>query len=497
MVEMVQVNYGSTSSSENLTKTVSSNNTKSSGITARDNPSRKVFNDEVENAKNQFKKTGLKDTDKHSPVKLQDIDSNKSSEINESNLESEDVKIGTAKEEVTKDNMECLINLIMSLMNFNIEGSKETSKNSSNLSQEGISDSKVDMSLLVKLMGSEEGANNLLAALDEISLDSSKSETFTQLIMAIGEKNDSSSLSSSSKECINLLKEFLTSENKVSSDSLIGQLQSIVASSNNEGENIDISLNPQVLIKDIISQVKGANTNSNTNSNTNTDENLKSVNNNVKDVISQVNVTSSKSDENLDSKSSENKFSKETQILNKVINGNEGESKVTRAADFMSVFENKTIDTTNVSNEKPIAMTKSDLNNDVIKAVSYMEKNGVKNLTVKIYPKELGEVSISVSMEQGTLKAMIKATSKEASELLNLALNDINEKLNNSNIKIESVNIGIYEDDTTYFSDGHSEEGSFENNNGGKNEKVEEKIAIEDIASEVNNEASNGIDLLV
>ncbi|GEM_PF-384641 len=486
MVEMVQGNYGSTSSSDNLTKTVSSNSTKSSGKTSRDNPSRKVFNDEVENARNQFKKTGLKDTDKHSPVKLQDIHSNKGSDVNESNIESEDGEVSTTeearttKETTAKDYLEYLFS---NLMNLNIKDLKETSLNSSNLSQEGISDSKADISLLVKLMGSEEKAKNLLAALDEISLDSSKSETFTQLIMAIGEQKDSS------KESMNLIKEFFTSENKISSNSLINELQGIVGSSNSEGENADISLNPQVLIKDIISQVKGTSTSA--------DENLESVNNNVKDVISQENVTSSKSGENLDSKSSENKFSKETQILNKVINGNEGESKVTRAADFMSVFDNKILDSSSVSNEKPIAMTKSDLNNDVIKAVSYMEKNGVKNLTVKIYPKELGEVSISVSMEQGTLKAMIKATSKEASQLLNLALNDINEKLNNSNIKIESVNIGIYEDDTTYFTDGRSEERSNENNSGGNSEKLEEKISIEDIASEVNNEASNGIDLLV
>ncbi|HBA04214.1 MAG TPA: hypothetical protein DCW51_09855, partial [Clostridium sp.] len=104
--------------------------------------------------------------------------------------------------------------------------------------------------------------------------------------------------------------------------------------------------------------------------------------------------------------SKEVKFSKETAILNKVINNEEKDTKVTRVADFMSSLENNILKSGEVASEKPIAITKSELNSDVIKALSYMDKNGIKDLTVKIYPKELGEISISVSMEQGALKAM-------------------------------------------------------------------------------------------
>ncbi|HAR85709.1 MAG TPA: flagellar hook-length control protein FliK, partial [Clostridium sp.] len=154
-----------------------------------------------------------------------------------------------------------------------------------------------------------------------------------------------------------------------------------------------------------------------------------------------------------------------------------------------------------VSSEKPIAITKSDLNNDVIKALSYMDKNGVKDLTVKIYPKELGEISISVSMEQGALKAMIKATSKETVEMLALGLKDINEKLNGNNIKIQSVDIGLYEEDTTYYAHGNNQGKAFENGGQGSSEKgrhgSDGNMVEEDAILEANGKASNEIDLLV
>jgi flagellar hook-length control protein FliK len=81
-----------------------------------------------------------------------------------------------------------------------------------------------------------------------------------------------------------------------------------------------------------------------------------------------------------------------------------------------------------------------------------MNVNNIKDLSVKIYPKELGEVVISVTMEQGSLKAMIKATNKDTVDLLNFGLRDLNDKLSTNNIKIESLDIGLYNEDTTFFS---------------------------------------------
>lgn len=356
------------------------------------------------------------------------------------------------------EDMQSLINLIIALLN-----KKDTSK-AEMVSSDLISgnEGKVELQPLLDLLGSEKKANGLLELLREASINSDIKNKLTELLTLINE--DITELDNSSE---NLMK-LLTAEEGIDNDDLISQLQKIVSmkDANKEEEPLNIPRRIEL----------GTN------------------------VIEKSSVVTGV-DGNEESSSKDSKFSKETAILNKVINGEEKDSKVTRAADFMSYFENSVQKSGEVSSEKPIAITKSDVNNDVIKALSYMDKNGVKDLTVKIYPKELGEISISVSMEQGALKAMIKATSKETVEMLALGLKDINEKLNGNNIKIQSVDIGLYEEDTTYFAHENSQGKAYENGGQRGSEKgrqgSEVNMVEEDVIPEANVKASNEIDLLV
>lgn len=358
----------------------------------------------------------------------------------------------------TSEDMQSLINLIIALLN------KEDTSKAEMVSSDLISgnEGKVELQPLLDLLGSEKKANGILELLREASINSDMKNKLTELLTLINE--DITELDNSSESLMKLL----TAEEGIDKDDLISQLQKIVSmkEANKEEEPLNIprriELETNVIEKSsVVTGVEG----------------------------------------NEESSSKDSKFSKETAILNKVINGEEKDSKVTRAADFMSYFENSVQKSGEVSSEKPIAITKSDLNNDVIKALSYMDKNGVKDLTVKIYPKELGEISISVSMEQGTLKAMIKATSKETVEMLALGLKDINEKLNGNNIKIQSVDIGLYEEDTTYFAHENSQGKAYENGGQRGSEKgrqgSEVNMVEEDVIPEANVKASNEIDLLV
>ncbi len=356
------------------------------------------------------------------------------------------------------EDMQSLINLIIALLN-----KKDTSK-AEMVSSDLISgnEGKVELQPLLDLLGSEKKANGILELLREASINSDMKNKLTELLTLINE--DITELDNSSESLMKLL----TAEEGIDKDDLISQLQKIVSmkEANKEEEPLNIprriELETNVIEKSsVVTGVEG----------------------------------------NEESSSKDSKFSKETAILNKVINGEEKDSKVTRAADFMSYFENSVQKSGEVSSEKPIAITKSDLNNDVIKALSYMDKNGVKDLTVKIYPKELGEISISVSMEQGALKAMIKATSKETVEMLALGLKDINEKLNGNNIKIQSVDIGLYEEDTTYYAHENSQGKAYENGGQRSSEKgrhgSDGNIVEEDVIPEANVKTSNEIDLLV
>ncbi len=359
----------------------------------------------------------------------------------------------------TSEDMQSLINLIIALLN-----KKDPSKDEM-VSSDLISgnEGKVELQPLLDLLGSEKRANGLLELLREASINSDMKNKLTELLTLINE--DITELDNSSESLMKLL----TAEEGIDNDDLISQLQKIVSMKDANKEEEPLNIPRRIELE--------------------------------ANVIEKSSVVARVEDNEESSSSKDSKFSKETAILNKVINGEEKDSKVTRAADFMSYFENSVQKSGEVSSEKPIAITKSDLNNDVIKALSYMDKNGVKDLTVKIYPKELGEISISVSMEQGALKAMIKATSKETVEMLALGLKDINEKLNGNNIKIQSVDIGLYEEDTTYYAHGNNQGKAYENGgqrgseNGGQGSEV--NIVEEDVIPEANVKASNEIDLLV
>ncbi len=359
---------------------------------------------------------------------------------------------------ITSEDMQSLINLIIALLN------KEDTPKAETVSSDLISgnEGKVELQPLIDLLGSEKKANGLLELLREASISSDMKNKLTELLTLINE--DITELDNSSESLMKLL----TSEDGIDNDDLISQLQKIVSMKDSHKEEEPLNIPRRIEVET--------------------------------NVIEKSSVVAGVED-NEESSSKDSKFSKETAILNKVINGEEKDSKVTRAADFMSYFENSVQKSGEVSSDKPIAITKSDLSNDVIKALSYMDKNGVKDLTVKIYPKELGEISISVSMEQGALKAMIKATSKETVEMLALGLKDINEKLNGNNIKIQSVDIGLYEEDTTYYAHENSQGKAYENGGQRSSEKgrhgSDGNIVEEDVIPEANVKTSNEIDLLV
>ena len=121
-----------------------------------------------------------------------------------------------------------------------------------------------------------------------------------------------------------------------------------------------------------------------------------------------------------------------------------------------------------------------------------MFSNALKELTVKINPGNLGQMTISLIEENGVMKANLKATSKETVELLAQNLVDIKKQLADQNLKIAEVNIELYQDDATFFKQKDFEGEMQGRQNGQTNvsesnrvdsiteELVEEEMAIED-----------------
>jgi flagellar hook-length control protein FliK len=97
-------------------------------------------------------------------------------------------------------------------------------------------------------------------------------------------------------------------------------------------------------------------------------------------------------------------------------------------------------------------VNKNSFNVDMIKAVKYMELNNIKELTVNIAPKELGQIAIRVTMEAGIMRASLSAANKETLSLLHSNAAELKNSLNDSGIKVQEVSINIYNEDTTFFS---------------------------------------------
>ena len=158
---------------------------------------------------------------------------------------------------------------------------------------------------------------------------------------------------------------------------------------------------------------------------------------------------------------------------------------------FIEVLNSKNdVASSLISEVKPVAVSRETVATDVVSNVKYMVKNQVEQLTVKIYPKELGEITIKIISEDGIMKADIKSTSKETYTLLNSNMEEIKKHLSNESLIIKEVNIGLYEDTTYYSGQGFSNEFNDERNK--ENYFVEDNDSI-NIHKEENEEISEEI----
>lgn len=197
---------------------------------------------------------------------------------------------------------------------------------------------------------------------------------------------------------------------------------------------------------------------------------LHSENTQAETLVSAVAKNDGKSSETKLSMESGNSKTDEDFLKNLLSDNNNG--KISKVTNFMAQFNNAKIENANVANVDNLVINKNNLGADIIKTVKFMELNNMKDLTVKINPKELGEVVIKLTMESGAMKATITASNKEAYNLLNSNLIDMTNKLQNSDMKIESLALNVYNEDTTFFKDGSNSQRSNEENKGRKGNSV-------------------------
>lgn len=193
----------------------------------------------------------------------------------------------------------------------------------------------------------------------------------------------------------------------------------------------------------------------------------------------------SKGSENQDSfkaQAESTKMSKEDKILRDAAKLTDDNSKATKVNNFISQISNGTNIKTDALVDKPV-INRATFNQDIIKAVKYMNTNDLKELSVKIAPGEMGEITIKLTMDQGNVKANISANTKDTYNLLNSNLKDLTNQLGSSEIKIHSLDISIYQEDTTFFNQNNNQNQQQSNSKRSRNTNIESTDEITTIGT--------------
>ncbi|MGL5479202.1 MAG: flagellar hook-length control protein FliK [Clostridium sp.] len=445
-----------------------------------------------ENIKNE-----VVDTEKPKDIKKDTISNNDSTkeikESNENNKENNEVK-GTKNQEsndnkenkVKPEDLEGLLELLNGLMNVN---SKDSMKNISKEDIKAIQSLMLDLESLLK---KDKGLEKL--NLKELGVDLSKqlnklmeNDEFKNKLT----KNNLDLLDNVIKEISKEIKDssvILTKDEEKSFKEVIEKLQTEIQKqkpSENSSKSIknsdkNISLEDETTLNSNNVDKKITNVSN--------DKNFKENNQGEKEKPKDLMVKGEKE--------IQTKTASEDKVLDKILKGDSDN------LDKFSLFQRR-LDISKSMEVKPEvrAVDARNLREDIIRNVKFMVTNTMKELTVKVYPKELGAITISLTQSEGEMKAILKPTSKETYSMLMQNSDEMKKILGDQNIKISSVQISLYNDDTTFYKDSEFANG-FMNDGGNKsgeerhNNKAVNNTAVSE--DELSDEASRdrNVDML-
>ncbi|NFG39936.1 flagellar hook-length control protein FliK [Clostridium botulinum] len=201
------------------------------------------------------------------------------------------------------------------------------------------------------------------------------------------------------------------------------------------------------------------------------------------------NANSQMNNQNVEEEKVPTSTSDEDDFLNKLLNNNKDDSVLNKINLLSSRNE---INSNNVAvPTESVTINKATMSDDLIKNVKLMITNSMKELTVKINPKDLGQVTISLIQENGIMKANIKANSKETFELLSQNLVEMKKAIGEQNIKVADVNVELYQEDTTFFKDegfgrGLAKKNQKQNNNNREASEIDSIELEDDVTEDLN-----------
>lgn len=153
---------------------------------------------------------------------------------------------------------------------------------------------------------------------------------------------------------------------------------------------------------------------------------------------------------------------------------------------FSSGISKLELKNTSVKGETKLPeIRKENLKEDVIKTISFMKDNDIKNLTVKVMPKELGEITIELIYTGDKMSAKLTSNSNSTFQLLDQNLSILNSELSKNGVNLQNVNVSLYSGD---FSGN-------ERNQGQEYKRKEERKQVQEIISDEKAEKFSNINI--
>ena len=143
-----------------------------------------------------------------------------------------------------------------------------------------------------------------------------------------------------------------------------------------------------------------------------------------------------------------------------------------------------------VKESAPLITNKTNMIEDVIKSVKYMRDESVKEIVLKVVPRSLGEVVISLSMDKGVMKANVTTNNADTYNLLAVKIEEMNRILDE--FKVESFDL-TYMNNSQYGEKNKegNEKNNFQRSNGSSFISVDD-----DVIEEISDETYSNIDML-
>lgn len=130
-------------------------------------------------------------------------------------------------------------------------------------------------------------------------------------------------------------------------------------------------------------------------------------------------------------------------ILEKLagVNGN-------KSGNFGQVI-NKSVDMNKIKNDNVnLKQIESNVMDDSIKAIKHMKTNDIQELTIKLRPKELGDMNIQLLKDGESMRAVVTVFNKDVFDSINKNITDLKQHLELTNVNIKDVSVQMHRDNT-------------------------------------------------